>query len=172
MRKTHSLIVAGAVALVLGGTIATSVATASPASREQPARHGRLFESNLVGRPADPSLTVTIRGVSPGAVPWALSMGTAGLEPDGRLQVELEGLVITGTNSALDGTTGQVKKVAASLTCEGAQPTVATTGAVPLSPRGDAQINEQLTLPALCLAPVVLVRANTATGPWIASTGF
>lgn len=172
MKKTRSLIATGAATLAAGAVIAASITSASSASTGQPARHGELFQSGLIGRPTDPNLSVTIRGVAPGAVPWALSKGSTRLDSDGRLQVHLDGLLITGTNSGLDGTTGPVKSVVASLTCDGSTPAVATTGKVPLSPEGDARIDEQITIPALCLAPVVLVRANSAAGPWIAATGF
>ncbi len=67
--------------------------------------------------------------------------------------------------------------VVAALTCEGPMPTTPTivsTTAVPLSPEGDAKVHERIALPATCLAPIVLVRADIpgSTDPWIAATGF
>jgi len=55
---------------------------------------------------------------------------------------------------------------------------VATTAAVPLNTSGDANIHEKITLPASCIAPVILVRAAVVNGttlaqpPFIAVSGF
>jgi hypothetical protein len=73
-----------------------------------------------------------------------------------------------------------VTAVAASLVCGGTGGTVAaTTGGVPLSPAGNAEIKQAIALPASCLAPAVLVRvftpanpAGSQLGPYIAATGF
>ena len=172
MRRTQAFFAAGAIFVATSAGIAASAVGATPASTGQPARHGELVSSNLVGRPTDPNLTVTIRGVPPGAVAWQLNRGTTGLDANGRLTVKLEGLVITGTNTNLDGTTGPVKAVVASLTCDGMTPAIVSTDPVPLSPEGDARIDQQVALPPVCLAPIVLVRANTSSGPWIAASGF
>jgi hypothetical protein len=84
----------------------------------------------------------------------------------------VSGLVITGTNSELDGTTGPVTSVVASLTCDGSMPTIKNTAPVPLSAQGNAGINEEVTLPAICEAPIVLVLANGSSGPGISASGF
>ena len=56
--------------------------------------------------------------------------------------------------------------VAASLVCGGSGGTVAaSTKAVPLSAAGNAEIEDTLTLPMSCMAPVVLVRAFSAALP-------
>jgi hypothetical protein len=162
----------GAIAMVATtGITATTVGAATP-SGSQPARHGTLFRSDLIGRPTDPALTVTIRNVMPGGVPWALSRGNTRLDASGRLSVRVDGLVITGTGTKLDGTTGPVQAVVASLTCDGTTPTIASSKPVPLSPQGDATLKQEITLPAVCLAPIILVQANTSSGPWIAASGF
>jgi hypothetical protein len=162
----------GAVAMTAATGIAATAVSATPASSGQPARHGQLLSSNLLGRPTDPSLTVSIDGVPAGAVPWALSQGKTRVQANGRVTVNVDGLVITGTNTSLDGTTGPVTAVVASVACDGMTPTFASTDPVPLSPGGDARIDQTVTLPAVCLAPIVLVRANTSGGPWIAASGF
>jgi len=172
MRKIHAFVAAGAIVATAGTGVVTSSVSASPASGSQPARHGRVFHSTLVGRPIDPSLDVAIRGVAPGGVPWTLDRGATAINANGRLVLKLDGLLITGTNSDLDGTTGPVTAVVASLTCDGTTPTIVSTVSVPLSPGGDAAINQQVTLPATCVAPIVLVRANSSSGPWIAASGF
>ena len=110
----------------------------------------------------------TIHGVARGSVPWVLDRGGTRLRHDGRLQVGVRGLVIPG-----NGTPGPVTSITASLYC-GADTTgaVATTGSVPLSSQGDARIDEHITLPAKCLAPIILVHPNGNAGAYIAASGF
>ena len=172
MRRTRRLLGAGVIISVAATwTVATAV-SATPTSNNEPARQGELFASGLVGRPTDPTLNVPIRGVAPGAVPWALARGSSRLDANGRLSVVVSGLVITGTNSGLDGTTGPVTSVVASLSCDGSTPTIENTAPVPLSAQGDASIKQAVTLPAICEAPIVLVLANGSSGPWIAASGL
>jgi hypothetical protein len=138
---------------------------------------GDLFRSRLVGAPgADRPM----RTVESGGVPWTIKEASrARLSESGRLRAGIRGLLITGTdNPSLDGTTGTVEQVVASLTCEdpttgsNGAPTIVSTSAAPLSGAGNARINEKIDLPSTCLGPIVLIRANTDTGPWIAATGF
>jgi hypothetical protein len=129
-----------------------------------------IFQSTLapsVPSPSDP----TIHGVAPGGLPWVLDSGQARLRHDGRLSVRMRGLVLPGPPG--NGTPGPVTTVSASLYC-GADttPAVATTGSVPLSSSGDARINERLTLPAKCIAPIVLVHPNGGAAVYIAASGF
>jgi hypothetical protein len=116
-----------------------------------------------VPAPADPP----IHGVNPGGVPWQLTRGKVDLRSDGRLVVDIRGLVIPGV-----GTTGPVASVTASLFCGADTSAAAQTGSVPLSPEGDARIDERITLPAGCLAPVVLVNPNGNPAAYIAVTGW
>jgi hypothetical protein len=127
-----------------------------------------LFQATLAPSvPSDPVL----HGVAPGGLPWVLDSGQARLRHDGRLSVRMRGLVLPGPPG--NGTPGPITTVNASLYC-GADTTaaVATTASVPLSSAGDARINERVTLPAKCLAPVVLVHPNGGLGAYIAATGF
>jgi hypothetical protein len=103
----------------------------------------------------------------------------------GRVHVEVKGLVIgLGGPANLVGTTAGIQMVAASLVCGGsggtvvAVPDLSITPA-PLSMAGNAEIDQQVTLPASCIAPVVLVRIFTASaplgsqlGPYIAINGI
>lgn len=173
MRLTRrAAVVVVAAATVLLGTAVTSVGASTSSRGVEGAKRGILLRSSLIGRPADPTLAVAIRGVQPGAAPWALDRGETRITAAGRLSLEVEGLLITGTHTGLDGTTGPVTDVVAALTCEGTTPTIVSTAPVPLSPEGDAEIEQQIALPGTCLAPIVLVRANSSSGPWIAATGF
>jgi hypothetical protein len=67
-----------------------------------------------------------------------------------------------------------VKTISASLFCGADANTTpaATTGQVPLSTDGDARIRQQVTLPATCLAPIVLVHPNGAMTRYISVTGW
>jgi len=169
-----------------GGTVGGAPAGTGGDNPPDSPNHGggefsdeEIFESTLVGLPADMTGEAgTIRGVPAGGVPWVVAEGDVEIESDGDLKADIKGLLITGTGTDLDGTTGVVTGVRASLTCEG-QDTVATTDVARLSSDGDAEIDEEISLPMSCLAPIVLIRVGSTQenpgplmGPWIAATGF
>jgi hypothetical protein len=148
------------------GWSAVTGAVAALGHNDHGHHNGRtLFNSTLA-----PSVLTdpTIHGVARGGVPWQLDRGSTRLRHSGRLQLSVRGLVIPG-----NGTPGPVTSITASLYC-GADSTgaVATTGSVPLSMQGDAKIDERITLPAKCLAPIVLVHPNGNAAAYIAATGF
>jgi hypothetical protein len=137
------------------------------------------FASTIVGSTPN----TMVGGVASGAAPWTVQQGRAIVTSNGDLIVEVHGLLIaagTGVPANLVGTTGPVNMVAASLVCGGSGGAVAaSTGGVPLSARGDAEIEAKVTLPAQCTAPVVLVRffdpaaaPGSQLGVFIALTGF
>src|SRR5215831_17328165 len=97
---------------------------------------GGSFRSSVIG--SVPNLT--IGGVPSGSAAWVVREGKASLTPSGELELEVEGLLITGTGTAADGTTGPVTQIAASLVCGGGGMVVATTPAVNLSPQGNAEL--------------------------------
>jgi hypothetical protein len=115
--------------------------------------------------PTDP----TFHGVAPGGLPWVLSRGDVRLEDGGRLDLEVDGLIIPQL-----GTPGPVHSISASLYCgaDSNATAAATTGQVPLSAAGDARISETVSLPATCLAPIVLVHPNGIASLYIALTGW
>ena len=143
-----------------------------------------IFESDIVGKQV---AFQEIAGLSPDvAQPWKVASGEVRIQSDGRLTAEMSGLLL------LNNTVGPVVSVFAHLVCQktvltGA-PTnevVASTAAVPLSAAGDAEINEVITLPAVCVAPIVLIsikQVDFGGGPfdlailgltaWIAASGF
>jgi hypothetical protein len=132
--------------------------------RDRGERHAKtlLFSRVAPTVPTDPA----VHGVAPGGAPWVIDEGSVRLRSDGRLHVEVEGLVIPTR-----GNTNPVSKLAASLFCAGDAP-VASTDPVDFSPQGDAEIEATLDLPRKCLAAVVLLRVNDASGPYIAASGF
>jgi hypothetical protein len=164
--STRAAVAALSTAALAGSAVAGAGALADGGHGHH-GHHGgvKLFASAVAPSvPADPA----IHGAAAGGLPWVLRSGSTDLRRDGRLSVRVRGLVIPGM-----GTPGPVKTVSASLYC-GADTTAAigTTPAAPLSMAGDARIAGRLTLPAKCLAPIVLVHPNGAAGAYIATSGF
>jgi hypothetical protein len=146
-------------AILLGGLLAGVFVLSAPAEEF-------LFRSTIIG--SNPN--TVIGGVPSGGAPWTVHRGAAALTGDGRLRVEIAGLILVNL-----GTPGPVKSVSASLVCGGTGGSVvATTDAVPLSPEGDAEVESRVNMPSACFGPVVLIRAvfNDTPGPWIAGTGL
>ena len=68
---------------------------------------------------------------------------------------------------------GPVTSISASLYCGAdSDPAVATTVSAPLSQQGDGTIRDRITLPAKCLAPIILVHPNGIGAAYIAASGF
>lgn len=114
---------------------------------------------------------ITLAGVPSGGAPWVVKHAFATLSEDGRLRVDVRGLILPAL-----GTTGPVTAVSASVACSDS--VAATSAAVPLSSDGNAEIHARLQLPSPCFGTVVLVRiagvngtALPAPGPWIAASG-
>jgi hypothetical protein len=160
-----------------------------------------LYESGVEGIQVGGQ---TIAGIGGGA-PWDVAAGEARIESDGSFIVEVEGLVLTTPVIPADPVF-PVLGVCGSLVCQttvAGDPTneqVATTENFSLSPvTGNAEVEEGITLPAVCVAPIALLRVSavdanffgedcamgtgtcTATGvpvfigcngPWIAASGF
>lgn len=146
--------------LVIASILSVNIASAS----ESPPLH---FESPLVGStPHNP-----IADVPSGGASWTISEGNGVLSP-GILVINTHDLVITGTGTAVDGTTGPVKQVFASLVCADST-VVASTDPVTFSPDGNAHIAQTIHVPSTCFSPVILVRAvipSSTAHPWIAET--
>jgi len=115
---------------------------------------------------------ITIAGVPSGGAPWVVKHAFAVLTDDGRLRVDVRGLILPST-----GNTGPVTEVSASVVCS--DTVAATSVAVPLTKDGNAEIHAKLQVPSPCFGTVILVRVagvNGATlsapGPWIAASGI
>jgi hypothetical protein len=127
---------------------------------------GVAFQSSLAPSvPTDPAF----HNVGPGGAPWRLDRGFVLITNNGRFILVVRGLVLTST-----GTAGPVTTISASLFCGADTVTTpaATTSSVPLTSSGNAIINQHVTLPATCLAPIVLVHPNGGTARYIAVSGW
>jgi hypothetical protein len=146
-------------AVLFGGLVAGALGLSAMAE-------GFRFRSTIIG--SNPN--TVIAGVPSGGAPWTVQRGSATLNDDGRLRVEVRDLILPKL-----GNPGPVTSVSASLVCGGSGGTVAATiDAVPLSSDGNAEIDAVIKLPDTCFGPIVLVRAAgfngnllPQAGPWI-----
>jgi len=130
-------------------------------------RDGILLDTSLAPSvPSDPMLN----GATAGGAPWVLRNGEARLRRDGRLRVEIRGLVIPVAPG--NGTPGPVTTVNASLYCGASTTPAGSTPSAPISRRGNAELAGSITVPAKCLAPTVLIHPNGSTAAYIAASGF
>jgi hypothetical protein len=148
LRLAISTIVLGA--LVLGSVSATI------------AGGPKVLDARMAGIP---TAGLALHGIAGGGIPWVIDEGRAKLFADGRLEVDVEGLVLA-TNGTNPVPTGR-----AIVTCS--SEVVARSDAVPFSATGDAQVATRIDLPETCLAPAVFFAGITANGDrWFAVTGF
>ena len=108
---------------------------------------------------------------------WKLKGGHAHLGADGKLNVEVKGLVLNDASvGEFNGTPDGVDGVAAAVICTGASgaAVAAQTDVVPLSKSGDAKVHAKVSLPSGCIAPIVVLRERYEgkIGGWLAGTGF
>lgn len=122
-----------------------------------------VFESTIVPSvPTDP----TIDGVKAAGAPWVIGEGDVTISGSGELKVEVQGLVLTASGA------NPLTVISASLFCGADTTSTATTATVPFSSTGDAEIEANVTLPAKCLAPVVLLHPNGNVKAYIGASGF
>jgi hypothetical protein len=158
----------GQLAAVAGLTAALVAGAATTAASAAADGNGKALDSRLVGLPA--SMTgQTLFGVVAGGLPWRLDSGHARLFGDGRLHVDVEGLVLAA--GPKEGT-NPIPNARAIVTCAGA--VAASSVVVPYSAEGDAEIDDTLSLPSPCLAPAVFFAGVPApnVAAWFAVTGL
>jgi len=136
--------------------------------------HAADFKAHLVACPANKT---AIGDVGSCGKIWKLKSGEAKLSDDGKLQVEVKGLVLDDpTTGEFNGTPDGVDAVAAAVICSGPNgaAVAAQTDVVPLAKNGDAKINAKVSLPNGCIAPVVVLRERYEgkIGGWLAGTGM
>jgi hypothetical protein len=110
-----------------------------------------------------------IRGINGAGAPWRIDEVNGELRTDGKLEIEVEGLVLvsTGLNPAV-----AFRGAVSCLTSDGT--TVSTVNLVteqfPATPTGDSKIEANVSLPSPCVAPIVFVM-NAGGTSWFAVTG-
>lgn len=126
--------------------------------------------SNLTGAASQPVL----RGIRGGGLPWVLSSAHGELTTSGKLQIEVQGLVLAaGTNTGSNPS----PVFRALVSCLGSNgtpqniltgPFPATTGPASTG-GGNAKIETNVDLPETCIAPIIFVTNDG--GSWFAATG-
>jgi hypothetical protein len=117
-----------------------------------------------------------IRGVNGGGLPWQIAAGRGELASDGRLEVEVRGLVLLNgppVPLALRGTNpiASFRAIVSCLTIVNGSPatTNVATDPFPATATGDSKIEATVGLPSPCFAPIIFVGPSPTT--WFAVTG-
>ena len=132
------------------------------------------FKADLVACKANGT---TIGDVGSCGKIWKLKSGHAQLSADGKLKVEVKGLVLNDTSvGEFNGTPDGVDAAAAAVICHssGTEKVAAQTDAAMLSKSGDAKIDAKVTLLDGCAGPVIVLRERYEgkIGGWLAGTGM
>jgi hypothetical protein len=125
----------------------------------------KLITTHLVG--VDPAGTVVV-GVPGAGLPWVLDKGKAKLFADGRIELDIQGLVFAaGPNIGRNTVTSGRVSVVCNGNANPATDRVTTADPVPFSvPDGDVHFDGQLAIPSPCENPVVFFTSNA--GSWFA----
>lgn len=117
-----------------------------------------------------------IRGVNGGGLPWQVAEGKGELASNGKLEVEVRGLVLLNgppVPPALRGTNpiSSFRAIVSCLTIVDGSPatTNVATGPFPATATGDSKIEATVVLPSPCFAPIIFVGPSPTT--WFAVTG-
>lgn len=132
------------------------------------------FKADLVACHANGT---AIGGVGSCGKIWKLKAGHAKLSADGKLKVEVKGLVLNDTSvGEFNGTPDGVDAVAAAVICNGPSGAAVAgqSDAMPLDKKGNAKVEAKLSLPNGCVGPVVVLRERYEgkIGGWLAGTGM
>jgi hypothetical protein len=120
----------------------------------------KVLEATMTGLPVPGTI---VAGITGAGAPWVIDKGEAQLFEDGRLRVEVEGLVIPGRVPPNPVDFGK-----AVVSCNGVF--ADDTALVPFSDEGDAVVDGVVVLPSPCQAPAVFF--TSPGGGWFAVTGF
>ena len=118
-----------------------------------------------------------IRGINGGGLPWVLDNAEVDLDRDGKLEVEVEGLIIPTVEGFGNNPVPFFRAIVSCLSVDAGGNVVTanimTTNDAevmegdPLN--GDAKIEEDVELPTPCIAPIVFV--TSPDGSWFSATG-
>ena len=115
--------------------------------------------------------THPIRGIGGDGVPWAITSAEGQLQANGKLEIEVHGLIIPARgNNPISAFRGVVNCLTTGSPDTGVN---LVTDPFPATPAGDATIEATLTLPTPCIAPIIFVTNGTGSPPgaWFATTG-
>jgi len=109
-----------------------------------------------------------VRGVNPGGQPWVIKSLSVDITMDGQIVAVGEGVLLGGGDNI--GTNGG-QSVGATLFCANDGNVQHKSGAVPLEPNGDFEIDSMLSPapPNPCENPVLLIRGGAGNGNWFAA---
>lgn len=175
MRKSALLLLASV--MLVGGVV-----VAGPASLATGQGTPKILEfDTMVGVPRPyTGVTNAIRGIPGGGLPWVVDSANGELRVDGRIEVAVEGLVIDPNDAAAIAAgvagTNPIPNFKAIVSClskdaEGDASTAnVQTGLFPADAAGNSTIEDTVSLPDPCIAPIVFV--TSPGGSWFAATGI
>ena len=121
-----------------------------------------------------------IRGVDGGGLPWVVAGAVGELETNGEIEVNVEGLVLDPDDPAV--ITKELaginpipffKAIVSCVSKDGAGNVVIVnveTGLFPADMGGNSEIEDNVSLPNPCIAPIIFV--TSPGGSWFSATGF
>ena len=135
--------------------------------------HHKLIHTEMLFGVTQAQTKVTNdRGLAGGGLPWVIDEGEITVRADGRVHMEVEGLVIDPTETANPAVAGKnpigAFKVIVSCLAEDGTVTNVSTPTTPATPTGDAELNAMVTLPMDCMSPKAFV--TSGGGAWFAQT--
>ena len=157
--------------LFLSAFFAGSISTAT-------AKESKILEfDTMVGVPAGLTGTqsqAALRGINGGGIPWTLTSAYGELKASGKLEVEVQGLVLAAGANTGSNPSPVFRALVSCLKSDGSFQNIltdafpATTGPAS-SGGGNSTIETTVALPQPCIAPIVFVTSNS--GSWFAATG-
>ena len=120
-----------------------------------------------------------IRGINGGGLPWVIGSANGELKANGKIEVNVRGLVIDPNDPAAIASgragTNPSPSFIAIVSClskdaSGAATTInVQTGPFPATSTGNSKIEDTVSLPQPCIAPIIFVASPG--GAWFAATG-
>lgn len=177
MRKV--LIILVGLFLATGGSLFAIQVTGSEAQAED---GDKILEfETMVGVPRPfTGGANAIRGVNGGGLPWAIADAKGELRDNGDIEIEVEGLVLDPNDQAVidRGLAGinpvaEFKAIVSCMSIDDNGDAVIVnveTDLFPADTKGNSEIEDNVTLPIPCIAPIVFV--TSPGGSWFSATGF
>jgi hypothetical protein len=142
------------------------------------AKEPKILEfDTMVGVPAGltgAQSAPVLRGINGGGLPWKLTSAHGELKANGKLEIEVQGLVLAAGANTGSNPIAVFRGRVSCLRSDGSVQNIlteafpATTGPAS-SGGGNAKIETTVTLPQPCIAPIIFVTNDG--GSWFAATG-